>query len=109
MSMYSELLAASMVDAPDSVTMEPGVLLAQFLACRRRLVTAPSEGSVPAATSDQLTHQLQYDAALLRLCGSLGIESDPADFDDLQTERRRLEDELLRAGVDLSELDEAAR
>jgi len=105
--MYSELLAASSAKerAGRTTATSKGELLAQVLARRVDVDDAsPTDGASPDVAG-RLTRQLDYDIALIRLCHALGIDADPAGFDHPEPERRRLEQELRSAGVDLAAYD----
>jgi hypothetical protein len=101
MSMYAELLAASLDQRPAEGGQEVGDLLAEVIACRQRLGTS---SSAVASPEGDLASNIDYDLALIRLAAARGIDTDPCGFDRPGEERRRLEQELARRGVDLNEL-----
>jgi len=105
MTMYSELLLASFEQA--SAEGEPGELLARLIACRHRLLSGP-EGGGEAEPASDLAANIAYDLALLRLCGSRGIDCDPRLFGQPLAERRRLEEQLAVSGINLAELSPAS-
>jgi hypothetical protein len=101
MSMYSELLTASLAAQPniESERGTPSHLLAHLMWCRQRL-----EGSVSRSRREpevDLAANLDYDVALLRLCTARGIDSEPGRFAIPLLERRRLEMELRECGINL--------
>jgi hypothetical protein len=89
--------------SPSEQWRSPEELLTRALECRRRLRASPAS----TASADDLALQLDYDLALLRLCQARGIDCDPDGFGRPLAERRRLEDELARSGVDLKSFDSA--
>ena len=98
MSMYSQLLIASSVHTPGHSA--PEEQLDHLLACRRRLEQRSSQRADGEAAGE-LADNIAYDLALLRVCASRGIECDVLQFDRPLAERRRLEGELARLGIDL--------
>jgi hypothetical protein len=93
--MYSELLAAASTDSTRSAqTRSPGQLLDEARRLRARLPGADTvdRRDVPM----QLADQLAYDVALVDLCRSAGIATDPAAFHHPLEARRRLEEALAR-------------
>ena len=106
MSMYSELLAVSMASVDvDGDSMSKDQLLAVLLARRREIYATGAEEPVRAEVADQLVRQIDYDIALIGLCASFGIHTDPAMFGHPRPERMRLEQELVRVGIDLGTFD----
>jgi hypothetical protein len=103
MSMYAELLAASFDEcsAQGEETPEVGDLLARAIASRHRLTAGPAADAGPEG---DLATNIEYDLALLGLCAARGIEGHPRRFDRPGEERRRLEEELAKRGIDLEEL-----
>jgi hypothetical protein len=106
MSMYSELLVASLRStdpARDGAGTTEAALLSELAACRRdltRALPADAAGGGVDASAD-IARQVDYDLALIRLCRLRGIDCDPARFTRPLVERRRLEDALVAAGVEL--------
>ena len=112
--MYGALLAMSLSLAGDTAdgvaaggTRDAGAarekeLLEQLAEHRRRL---QSEKAVDASrrsdAPSRIAMELEYDRALIRLCQLHAIVYDVARFDRPQLERRRLEDALEAAGVDV--------
>jgi hypothetical protein len=106
MSMYSELLAASLRStdpARDGAATTEVALLSELAACRRDLTRArPAEAAGGGAdASADIARQVDYDLALIRLCRLRGIDCDPGRFTRPLVERRRLEEALAAAGVEL--------
>jgi hypothetical protein len=109
MSMYSDLLAASLEGTSPEDTSVPaqaatGEMLVHLLECRHRLVAVADPARPPTSPADLAVH-LDYDRALVTFCRARGIHTDPSRFAVLHRERRRLEEELLGLGVDLEALD----
>ena len=112
MSMYSELLGISIAaqDADDPSAATAGALLARAIGCRRSLPSdkqtdngAPARRkTVTGEMAGDLAANLDYDAALVRLCAARGIRATVEGFATPRDERRRLEEALKAAGVDLS-------
>lgn len=110
MSMYSELLGASLRSLPAGD--DPGdreserALLGQAARARRRLhegrVSAGFGGAGPADATADIACQIDYDLALIRLCWLHGIRCDPAGFTRPANERSRLERALAEVGVDVA-------
>lgn len=107
--MYSELLAGlcSEVEEPVQLPSSRDDLVVILLQCRRRLAGRGLDGGELMA--EDLALELDHDRMLLRLCGALGIESDPSCFANPLAERRRLEELLRVAGVDFRTLDDQRR
>jgi predicted neuraminidase len=105
MSMYGELLAMSLDqedDTSEAADWSEKRLLQELAECRDRLRTdqaiAPSRR--PDAPSRVAT-ELRYDRALINLCRLHEIACGAARFTCPQEERRRLEEALRAAGVDV--------
>ena len=103
MSMYSDLLAASLDESLVLEDAPAGEMLVMLLASRDRLTGSSQPALAPKSAADLAVH-LAYDRALITFCRARGIESDPSRFSDLHHERSRLEGELERMGVDLKSL-----
>jgi hypothetical protein len=108
MSMYAELLAISRksLRAPDQAPHPEADPLERVVACRARL----NETSVVPEDDEllgDLAANIDYDLALIDLCESKGIDSDPVRFARPLDERRRLERALVAAGVSLGSLAES--
>jgi hypothetical protein len=106
MSMYSELLAASFDRVEqDDLRAREELLLEELSECRARLTgTADDDAPAEQAFLDAFGHiarEIDYDLALIRVCRLHGIDSNPALFTRPLEERRRLEQALEAAGVDL--------
>jgi len=107
MSMYSDLLAASVSALEDIGDASAGEHLARLIDARRRLsAVAPTIG--PATPAAALAAHIDYDVALISFCAARGIVTHPERFGTPGTERRRLEAELARGGVDLDALESAS-
>jgi hypothetical protein len=103
--MYSELLAMSLsVDAdtaPDGPPSEER-LVELLLAYRDRLgVGCDSPSSAPSDTPSRIAAEIRYDRTLVELCQLHAIPWDIRRFACPACERRRLEEELEGAGVDV--------
>lgn len=106
--MYSELLTGLCQDDADPLPLPSSRedLVVILLQCRRRLVGHGLDGHEMA---ENLALELDHDRMLLRLCGAMGIESDPGRFANPLAERQRLEGLLHLAGVDFRTLDDHRR
>ena len=105
MSMYSELLAMSLSqedETSEAAASSEKRLLQELAECRDRLradqAIAPSRR--PDAPSRVAT-ELRYDRALISLCRLHEIACEAARFTCPPKERRRLEEALAAAGVDV--------
>lgn len=99
MSLYADLLEEVLRShAGDASVAEPAMILEQLRAQRRRL-GAP--GPTPFDITGEVAEQVCYDLMLLRLCAAIGVEHAPARFAQPEVERRRLEEDLRRRGIDL--------
>jgi hypothetical protein len=106
--MYAELLAISRqsLRSPDHALHAQADPLERVVACRARL----NETSVVPEDDEplgDLAANIDYDLALIDLCESKGIDSDPVRFARPLDERRRLERALVAAGVSLGSLEES--
>jgi hypothetical protein len=77
-------------------------VVAHAVACRTQMLLTSPHGGEPAYRA--LAAQVSYDRSLIKLCNSFNIATSAINFADATTERRRLERELARAGIDLAEL-----
>jgi hypothetical protein len=108
MSMYSELLTGLCEDVePLPLPSTRDELVVILLQCRGRLNAHGAESGHVMA--EDLALELDHDRMLLRLCGAMGIETDPARFANPLAERDRLEDLLRSVGVDFRTLDDHRR
>lgn len=107
--MYSELLTGLCADDAEPLPLPSsrGDLVVILLQCRRRLAGHGLDGGHVMA--EDLALELDHDRTLLRLCGAMGIESDPSRFANPLAERQRLEGLLRSAGVDFRTLDDHRR
>jgi len=96
--MYSELLSDLYTHTPTAPESEETLVMVLRL-CRQRL--RRREIAAKHGLAEDLALELDHDRTLLRLCAYLDIEHDPARFITPLAERRRLEEELLRKGVDI--------
>ena len=103
MAMYRDLLAASLDESQVGEDTPPGEMLVRLLDSRRRLVDSSAPGRPPRSVGDLAVH-LAYDRALVTFCRARGIDTDPSRFSDPHRERRRLEKELVRMGIDIEGL-----
>jgi hypothetical protein len=106
MSMYSELLAMSLSADDAAVVAAPGEkqLLEELREHRHRL-QGPGTGDGRSHRADASSHiatELGYDRALIKLCRLHAIPCDPARFTRPSQERRRLEEALEAAGVEVN-------
>jgi hypothetical protein len=108
MSMYSELLCGLCADVdPVELPSSRDELVVILLQCRRRL---NGHGIDQAhVMAEDLALELDHDRMLLRLCASVGIESDPTRFVNPMAERERLESLLRESGVDFRTLEDNRR
>jgi hypothetical protein len=108
MSMYSELLSGLCADVdPLPLPVSRDELVVILLQCRRHLDGQEDDGDHLMA--EDLALELDHDRMLLRLCTALGIESEPARFENPLVERERLENQLRAVGVDFRTLDDHRR
>jgi hypothetical protein len=106
--MYSELLSGVCADVePMPLPNSRDELVVVLLQCRRRLNGNGDDGGHIMA--EDLALELDHDRMLLRLCTSMGIESDPSRFASPLIERERLEALLRSLGVDFRTLDDNRR
>ncbi|HUI03548.1 MAG TPA: hypothetical protein VLZ77_08395 [Acidimicrobiales bacterium] len=108
MSMYSDLLAATLSTRPEEPgDASAGELLAALIDARRRLAAvSPTVG--PSTPTTALAAHIEYDAALIAFCEARDIDTHPDRFGTPGSERRRLEEELARAGIDVEALTHAS-
>jgi hypothetical protein len=104
MSMYSELLAASLANDEEAAgphAPREGWLLEELLlARRRRQQFGRAMGRSDA--SSRIAAELEYDRALIGLCRLHDIPCGAARFTYPSQERRRLEEALEAVGVDVT-------
>jgi hypothetical protein len=106
--MYSELLAGLCADVdPLPLPVSRDELVVILLQCRRHI--NGHEGEVDHMMAEDLALELDHDRMLLRLCTTLGIESEPERFGNPLVERERLENLLRAVGVDFRTLDDHRR
>ena len=110
MSMYSELLSEALRAAPKPAVPdgepEEGVLVHRLWECRHRLGARFGPGDrmrAPADAPVDIAREIDYDLILIRLCRCFGIACGPSGFTRPFHERRRLEQALSTAGVDVGE------
>jgi hypothetical protein len=110
MSMYSELLSGVCSDVePMPLPNSRDELVVVLLQCRRRLHGDGTDDDGGHIMAEDLALELDHDRMLLRLCTSMGIESDPSRFASPLVERERLEELLRSLGVDFRTLDDNRR
>jgi hypothetical protein len=98
-SIYSELLGRLCGDLdPVRLPSSRGDVVVVLLQCRRRRRSHRSGKRHDLA--EDLALELEHDRTLVRLCSSLGIETDTELFASPLPERERLEGLLCEAGVD---------
>jgi hypothetical protein len=109
--MYSELLTGLCEDRSDPVPLPSARqdLVVILLQCRQRLNEHGVDAADDHLLAEDLALELDHDRMLLRLCGAMGIDSDPSRFANPLAERERLEDLLRSAGVDFRTLDDHRR
>jgi hypothetical protein len=106
--MYSELLAELCGDVdPLPLPVSRDELVVILLQCRRRLDEQGGNGEHMMA--EDLALELDHDRMLLRLCTTMGIDSEPERFGNPLVERERLESQLRAVGVDFRTLDDHRR
>lgn len=103
MTMYTELLAASLCDQANGVEITQ--LLVEAMTCRRQLEATIGE-RLRVEAAESLAINIAYDLALLKLCSALQISCDPRRFSQMLVERRRLEDALAQQGIDIAQRGE---
>ena len=103
--MYVTLLSGAL-DVWDT-DLDYETLLDHVLDCREAL---PPQGPIGATYSaTDLAAEIAYDRALVCLAARHGIDVTPKNFVHPRIERSRLERELARRGVDLTEATLARR
>ncbi len=108
--MYSELLAGLCADVdPLPLPVSRDELVVILLQCRRHINGHDSEGEGEHMMAEDLALELDHDRMLLRLCTTMGIESEPERFGNPLVERERLENQLRAVGVDFRTLDDHRR
>jgi hypothetical protein len=108
--MYSELLSGVCSDVePMPLPHSRDELVVVLLQCRRRLNGHGADEDGGHIMAEDLALELDHDRMLLRLCTSMGIESDPSRFASPLVERERLEELLRSLGVDFRTLDDNRR
>jgi hypothetical protein len=80
-------------------------VVAHAVECRTHMLLASPRKGEPAFRA--LAAQVSYDRSLIKLCEIFGIATSPDRFSDALTERRRLERELVHAGLDLNKMSRA--
>ncbi len=101
---YADLLTQALGSGEDAGRPN-GLLLSDLVRSRARL--GATSGDVPVA--EVLARELSYDGALIRLCRSLDVETEPIRFANPAVERARLERELARRGIDLETTPDQGR
>ena len=89
MSMYSDLLAASLEEASGAPEPAGAEMLVHLLECRHRLAAVADPAGPPATAADLAVH-LDYDRALVTFCRARGVATDLSRFGVLHRERHRL-------------------
>jgi hypothetical protein len=102
MTMYVHLLSAALT-SQEPRAGPPGELLAVARTRREQMLSSTSHNHPSAERS--LAYDVNYDAALIGLCGVMGIDATPASFGQPREERARLERALADAGLDLADTD----
>jgi hypothetical protein len=100
MSMYVELLSAVFTSDP-SEPVGQGELLS-LARSRREQKLNPTRHETSSAER-HLTHDVNYDCALIRLCAAVGIPATPRSFSQPLDARARLERALAETGIDLAD------
>jgi hypothetical protein len=104
MSMYTQLLGAAYGQRhPGGARPSEDVAVAQVRWCRVELESGRPPGLDPDAVPVILALEIGYDVALLELAGVMGIETEPARFEQPRIERDRLERALRARGVAVEE------
>jgi hypothetical protein len=98
--MYSELLSDLCLSTdPEDLPASTEGLVADLRQCRLRLRRRAAVRNHVVA--EDLARELDHDRILLWLCAAIDIEHDPARFVNPIDERRRLEDQLRRRGIEI--------
>jgi hypothetical protein len=102
-SMYVQLLT----DALDEwvLASDRHDVVAHAVECRTHMLLATPRKGEPAFRA--LAAQVSYDRSLIKLCEVFDIATSPDRFSDALSERRRLENELTHAGLDLNKMSRA--
>jgi glycerophosphoryl diester phosphodiesterase len=105
MSMYTHILEAALGERPlPAVAPTTAGALAALLRCHARLGSTGSLERTMDWSSLALANQVAYDIALIDLARCLGIDCDPATFDQPERERNELKRALESHGILLDEL-----
>jgi hypothetical protein len=80
-------------------------VVAHAVACRTQMLLASPRSGEPVYRA--LAAQVSYDRSIIKLCEIFDIATSVDNFASPITERRRLEQELALAGLDLAELSRA--
>jgi hypothetical protein len=100
MSMYVDLLAGALDTRLEVLTGDD--LVGHVVLCRSEMLASAPYKETSAYTA--LATEVAYDRALLKLCQAKNIEVLASDFAHPACERRRLETELMGAGINLAAL-----
>jgi hypothetical protein len=100
MPMYTELLSSA--QGWQLENLQGDALLCYALDCRSEILASPpiTRGNAMSA----LAVEVAYDCALLKLCATKGINAVATDFSHPAQDRHRFEEELKKAGIDLTSL-----
>jgi hypothetical protein len=101
-AMYIQLLSAVLL--PDTAEAgTPAQLLTWARLCRQQMLTSADHAR--SSAERDLSYDVNYDCALIRLCLAVGLPATPAAFGRPRDERVRLERALAEAGFDLVTAD----
>jgi hypothetical protein len=100
MSMYVDLLSRALVGRVEELTGDD--LVGYALVCRAKMLAAGAYNGASAYAA--LATEVAYDRSLLKLCAAHDIDVVVADFAQPTEERRRIEQMLVAAGLDLAVL-----
>ena len=102
--MYTNILEAALRERPQpDAGLTTGQALAALVACRHHLSAIASSERGLDWSSAALANQVAHDLALIDLAKCLGLDCDPASFDQPQRRRLELEGELISHGIKLNE------
>jgi len=101
--MYARLLSDSLEDWNEELTSE--ALIEHALTCRHEMLETPS--AQRDTIYGLLGAEIAYDRALIKLCAALNIACVVMNFAFPKQERRRVETELAKSGINLAALSQS--
>jgi hypothetical protein len=96
--MYTRLLDTALRQRPLAEVGTTEQALGEVARCRRELEDGVASG-LPDPVPVALALQIAYDMALMELARTVGVETDPAGFEQPLPERERLERAFRDLGI----------